>query len=56
VLSRIDGLTSVGEIAHAGGIAPLEALRILSELYLRRAIAFDYGTPQAARGAITSRR
>jgi hypothetical protein len=41
LLSRIDGLTSLEEIANAGGMPEHDALRILSELYLHRAIAFD---------------
>lgn len=41
LLSRIDGLTTLEEIANAGGMPAHDALRILSELYLHRAIAFD---------------
>jgi hypothetical protein len=41
LLSRIDGLSTLDEIASSGGMPPLNALRILSELYLHRAIAFD---------------
>jgi hypothetical protein len=41
LLSRVDGLTALSEIANGGGVPEVEALRILSELYLHRAIAFD---------------
>ena len=40
LLSRIDGFTSLHEIVESGSIPSLEALRILSELLLRRVIAF----------------
>jgi len=41
LLSRVDGETSLFDIVESGSITSLEALRILSELYLRRVIAFD---------------
>jgi hypothetical protein len=41
LLSRVDGHATLQEIADGSGMAALEALRILSELYLRRAIVFD---------------
>jgi hypothetical protein len=41
LLARIDGWTSLETIADIGGMSSLEALRILSELYLHRAIAFS---------------
>jgi hypothetical protein len=41
VLSHLDGLSTIGEIANARGVPEIDALRILSELYLHRAIAFD---------------
>ena len=40
LLSRVDGIASIYEIVESGSLASLEALRILSELYLRRVIAF----------------
>ena len=40
LLSRVDGASSLYEIVESGSIPSLEALRILSELYLRRVIAF----------------
>jgi hypothetical protein len=40
LLSRVDGVATIGEIIEHGSIPSLEALRILSELYLRRVIAF----------------
>jgi hypothetical protein len=40
VLSRVDGHTSLGDIVGSPGIKSLEALRILSELFLHRVIAF----------------
>ena len=40
LLSRVDGETSLLDIVESGSIPSLEALRILSELYLRRVIAF----------------
>jgi hypothetical protein len=41
LLSRVDGVSSIYEIVEGASIPSLEALRILSELYLRRVIAFD---------------
>ena len=41
VLSRIDGVSSLREVIESGRIPSLEALRLLSELFLRRVIAFD---------------
>jgi hypothetical protein len=41
LLSRVDGMSSIYEIVESGSIPSLEALRILSELYLRRVIAFE---------------
>jgi hypothetical protein len=41
LLSRVDGETPLFDIVESGSIPSLEALRILSELYLRRVIAFD---------------
>jgi hypothetical protein len=41
LMSRIDGLATLREIVEAHSIPSLEALRILSELYLRRVIAFE---------------
>jgi hypothetical protein len=41
LLSRVDGLAPIHEIVDGASIPSLEALRILSELYLRRVIAFD---------------
>jgi hypothetical protein len=38
LLSRVDRRTSLGEIAEGCGLPPLDALRILSELYLQRVI------------------
>jgi hypothetical protein len=38
VLSRIDGQATLAEIVQASGIPQHEALRVLSELYLRRTI------------------
>ncbi len=38
VLARIDGVATIREIAEAPGMHATDALRILSELYLRRAI------------------
>jgi hypothetical protein len=40
LLSRVDGISAIHEIVESGSIPSLEALRILSELYLRRVIAF----------------
>jgi hypothetical protein len=39
VLSRVDGSTTLGEIAFTSGIVPDDALRVLSELHLRGVIA-----------------
>jgi len=41
LLSRVDGVASIYQIVEGASIPSLEALRILSELYLRRVIAFD---------------
>lgn len=41
LLSRVDGVSTIHEIVESGSIPSLEALRILSELYLRRVIAFE---------------
>lgn len=41
LLSRVDGFASIYEIVEGASIPSLEALRILSELYLKRVIAFD---------------
>jgi hypothetical protein len=41
VLSRIDGYRRLVDIVEGGGIAQLDGLRILSELYLHRVIAFQ---------------
>lgn len=41
VLSRVDRKTSLGRIAEECGLPPLDALRLLSELYLQRVIAFE---------------
>jgi hypothetical protein len=41
VLGRVDGLAPLSSIASADGVEPLDALRILSELYLRKLIALD---------------
>jgi hypothetical protein len=41
LLSRVDGHASIYEIVEGASIPSLEALGILSELYLRRVIAFD---------------
>ena len=38
LLSRVDGTSTIGAIVESGSIPLLEALRILSELYLRRVI------------------
>jgi hypothetical protein len=45
LLSRVDGLASIYEIVDGAGIPSLEALRILSELCLRRVIAFPEDSP-----------
>ena len=44
LLSRVDGVASVYEIVEGASVPSLEALRILSELFLRRVIAFDEAT------------
>jgi len=41
LLSRVDGMSSIAEIVESGSIPSLEALRILSELFLRRVIELD---------------
>jgi len=41
LLSRIEGLSSLRQVVESGSIPSHEALRILSELFLRRVIAFD---------------
>jgi len=41
LLSRIDGLTTLRELALAPGLPPDHALRVLSELYLQGVIALD---------------
>jgi len=41
LLSRIDGKATVSGIIEGCGLPRLEALRVLSELFLRRAIGFD---------------
>lgn len=41
LLSRVDGAASLYEVVESGSIPSLEALRILSELFLRRVIAFQ---------------
>jgi hypothetical protein len=41
LLSRVDGMSSIHEIVESGSVPSLEALRILSELFLRRVIAFQ---------------
>jgi hypothetical protein len=41
LLSRVDRVRTIHEIIESGSIPSLEALRILSELYLRRVIAFE---------------
>src|SRR5215471_17373519 len=41
LLSRVNGLASICEIVDGASIPSREALRILSELYLRRVIAFE---------------
>jgi hypothetical protein len=41
LLSRIDGLTTLREIAVTPGIAPHHALRVLSELYLEGVITLE---------------
>ena len=46
VLSRVDGRSTLGEIADACGMPEHDALRILSELYLHRVIALDEEPPQ----------
>jgi hypothetical protein len=44
VLSRIDGKTTLQEIAFAAGMPPVQALRVLSELYLKGVIALAKST------------
>jgi hypothetical protein len=41
VLSRIDEVAALGDIVSRCGLPPLDALRILSELYLQRVIDLD---------------
>jgi hypothetical protein len=41
LLSRVDGLASTHALVEGASIPSHEALRILSELYLRRVIAFE---------------
>jgi hypothetical protein len=41
LLSRIDGVSSLGDVVESGSLPALDALHILSELFLRRVIAFD---------------
>ncbi|MGH7439299.1 MAG: hypothetical protein ACRENE_26735 [Polyangiaceae bacterium] len=41
VVSSIDGRATLGEIAFSGGAAPEDALRALSELYVRGVIALS---------------
>ena len=41
IVACVDGIASVGQIAESGVLPQLEALRILSELYLSGAIAFE---------------
>jgi hypothetical protein len=41
LLSRVNGTATLGGIVEACGLPKLEALRILSELFLRRAIGFE---------------
>jgi hypothetical protein len=41
LLSRIDGLSSIREIVESGSLPSLEALGILSELFLRRVIVLN---------------
>jgi hypothetical protein len=41
LMSRIDGLSTLRDIVESHSIPSLEALRILSELFLRRVIAFE---------------
>jgi hypothetical protein len=41
LLSRIDGVASLDQVVHAAGVPRLDALRNLSELFLRRAIALE---------------
>jgi hypothetical protein len=44
LLSRVDGVSTIHEIVESGSLPSLEALRILSELFLRRVIALDEAT------------
>jgi len=41
VLARVDGVASVRAIVEGAGMHATDALRVLSELFLRRAVAFD---------------
>jgi hypothetical protein len=41
LLSRVDGVASIHEIVEGGSLPSLEALGILSELFLRRVIVLD---------------
>ena len=41
LLARVDGAASVREIVEGAGMHTTEALRVLSELVLRRAVAVD---------------
>ncbi len=41
LLSRVDGVSTLEGIVESGCVPSLEALRILSELYLRRVISFE---------------
>jgi hypothetical protein len=41
LLSRVDGQATLAEIVQSSGIPSHEALRVLSELYLRRAIVLS---------------
>jgi hypothetical protein len=41
LLSCVDGLASLGEIVEDCGLSQLDALRVLSELFLRNAIVLD---------------
>ncbi|MDP9151590.1 MAG: hypothetical protein M3O36_16845 [Myxococcota bacterium] len=40
LLARIDGRSSIEQLVEHSGLPPIEALRILSELHLARAISF----------------
>ena len=41
LLHFVDGLSRIGTVVDASGLPPVEALRILSELYLRHVIEFE---------------